>query len=101
MLCPHTMSGQTVGVLGLGGSGMAAVAALHVAGVTVFAHDDHKPDTTPPNCTIASWHDWPWEQLDALVISPGIPHLHPAPHPAAARAQAEDVAIISASVGNR
>ena len=72
MLCPHTMSGQTVGVLGLGGSGMAAVAALHAAGVTVFAHDDNKPDATLPNGTIADWHDWPWEQLDALVISPGI-----------------------------
>lgn len=95
MLCPHTMSGQTVGVLGLGGSGMAAVAALHAAGVTVFAHDDNKPDAALPNGTIANWHDWPWKKLDALVISPGIPHLHPAPHPAAARAQAEDVAIIS------
>jgi UDP-N-acetylmuramoylalanine-D-glutamate ligase len=55
------MSGQTVGVLGLGGSGMAAVAALHAAGVTVFAHDDNKPDATLPNGTIANWHDWPWE----------------------------------------
>ena len=44
MLVPHIMSGQTVGVLGLGSSGMAAVASLDAAGVTIFAHDDNKPD---------------------------------------------------------
>ena len=32
MLVPHDMNGQTVGVLGLGGSGVAAVAALQAAG---------------------------------------------------------------------
>jgi len=95
MLIPHTMSGQTVGVLGLGSSGLAAVAALHAAGVTVFAHDDIKPPADTDGCMILPWQDWPWEKLDALVISPGIPHLHPIPHPAAARATAANIAIIS------
>ena len=45
MLIPHIMSGQTVGVLGLGSSGMAAAASLDAAGATVLAHDDQKPDT--------------------------------------------------------
>jgi UDP-N-acetylmuramoylalanine--D-glutamate ligase len=34
-------------------------------------------------------------QLDALILSPGIPHLLPAPHPAAERARAEGVPILS------
>ena len=38
----------------LRGGWAAAVAALHAAGVTVFVHDDNKPDTTLPNGTIAN-----------------------------------------------
>ncbi len=95
MLVPHIMSGQTVGVLGLGSSGMAAVASPDAAGVTTFAHDDNSPDTPISNGTLMPWQDWPWQDLDALVISPGIPHLHPAPHPAAARASAANIEILS------
>ena len=95
MLIPHIMSGQTVGVLGLGSSGMAAAASLDAAGVTIFAHDDNKPDTPLVNGTLMAWQDWPWQDLDALVISPGIPHLHPVPHPAAARAAAANIEILS------
>ena len=95
MLVPHIMSGQTVGVLGLGSSGMAAAASLYAAGVTIFAHDDNKADTRLANGTVMAWQDWPWQDLNALVISPGIPHLHPAPHPAAAHAAAKNIEIIS------
>jgi UDP-N-acetylmuramoylalanine--D-glutamate ligase len=95
MLVPHIMSGQTVGVLGLGSSGIAAAESLYAAGVTIFAHDDNKPDTTLANGTVMAWQDWPWQDLDALVISPGIPHLHPAPHPAADHAAAKNIEIIS------
>ena len=95
MLVPHIMSGQTVGVLGLGSSGMAAVASLDAAGVTIFAHDDNKPDANLPVGTVMPWQDWPWSDLDALVISPGIPHLHPTPHPAATRAAAAHIKIVS------
>ena len=42
MLVPHDMNGQIVGVLGLGGSGIAAVAALQAAGAHVVAFDDDK-----------------------------------------------------------
>ena len=95
MLVPHIMSGQTVGVLGLGSSGMAAAASLYAAGVTIFAHDDNKADTRLANGTVMAWQDWPWQDLKALVISPGIPHLYPAPHPAAAHAAAKNIEIIS------
>ena len=95
MLVPRIMSGQTVGVLGLGSSGMAATASLDAAGVTIFAHDDSKPDSPLVNGTVMAWQDWPWQDLDAMVISPGIPHLHPVPHPAAARANAANIEILS------
>ena len=95
MLVPHIMSGQMVGVLGLGSSGMAAAASLGAAGVTIFAHDDNISDTRLSNGTVMAWQDWPWQDLDALVISPGIPHLHPTPHPAAARATSANIEILS------
>ena len=95
MMVPQIMSGQTVGVIGLGSSGIAAIASLDAAGVTIFAHDDGKPDVNLPYGTIMPWQDWPWSDLDALVISPGIPHLHPNPHPAAARAAAANIEIVS------
>ena len=95
MLIPHIMSGQTVGVLGLGESGLAAVAALREAGVVVYAYDDKNTVAPIKDCTVLPWQEWPWESLDALVISPGIPHLYPAPHSAAARAKTLKIAIIS------
>jgi UDP-N-acetylmuramoylalanine--D-glutamate ligase len=95
MLIPHIMAGQTIGILGLGCSGMAAAASLHAAGVSIFAYDDHKLDNPFEHGTLRAWQDWPWHDLDALVISPGIPHLHPTPHPAAARAAAANIEILS------
>ena len=85
MLVPHDMKGQIIGVLGLGGSGLAAVAALEAAGAHVFAFDDVKSQQDIPQITLTSWRDWPWEDLEAMVISPGIPHNYPMPHPAAAQ----------------
>ena len=95
MLVPHIMSGQTVGILGLGDSGMAAAASLDAAGVTIFAYDDNKPDIPFAHGILMAWQEWPWQNLDALVISPGIPHLHPTPHPAAAHASAANIEILS------
>ena len=97
MLVPHFMSGKTVGILGLGRSGMAAARALSAAGATCWLHDDGRaaPDNPPTGAHSAQWQDWPWDRLTAMVISPGIPHDHPAPHPAAAHAIAAGVEIIS------
>ncbi len=84
-----------VGVLGLGGSGLAAVAALKAAGAHVYAFDDVKTQQDTPQITLTSWRDWPWERLEAMVISPGIPHDYPMPHPAAACANSKRIQIIS------
>ena len=97
MLVPRSMSGRKVGILGLGLSGMAATHALDAAGAHCWLHDDSRaaPDHLPAWAQTAHWQDWPWDGLDAMVISPGIPHDHPAPHPAAARARNAGVEIIS------
>jgi len=96
MLVPQNMSGKLVGILGLGLSGMAAARALVAGGATVWLHDDHAaPDELPPTATLCHWRDWPWESLESMVTSPGIPHHHPQPHDAAARAAEAGVEIIS------
>ena len=97
MLVPHSMSGKQVGILGLGLSGMAAARALDAAGATCWMHDDGRPAPAglPAHAQSVPWQDWPWDRLDDMVISPGIPHDHPSPHPAAARARDAGVGIIS------
>ena len=96
MMHPHSMSGQTVGILGLGVSGMAAARALAGVGAHLWLHDDSiTPDQLPAGAQRADWQAWPWDRMDAMVISPGIPHHLPAPHPAAARAAQAGIEIIS------
>ena len=99
-MIPHNMSGQRIGLLGLGRSGIAAARSLAAAGAVTYAYDDKAHSDIPSGCTADNfiwqdWQDWSWETLDALVISPGIPHLHPKPHPAAAKATSMGVPIIS------
>ena len=96
MLIPAQMTGKIAGVLGLGRSGLAAAASLLAAGATVFLADDHKtPEQLPDGAHLRSWSDWPWTEIDLMVISPGIPHHLPAPHPAAARAAQAGIEVIS------
>ena len=79
--------GAEVGVMGLGRSGRAAAAALAAAGATLHVWDDREElrrdfgDAQPLDPS----------GLDRLVWSPGIPHLHPRPHPLAVRADAARV----------
>ena len=79
-----------IGILGLGRSGNAVLQAAQDSGIETFIWDDQQPDSQ----TIQP-EDWPWERLDALVISPGIPHLHPSPHRVAALATRHHTEIIS------
>jgi len=77
MIIPFTMSEQTIAILGLSRSGQAAVKALVAAGAKVFAYDDRDIPLLDSAVNVMPPEEWPWDQLDALVISPGIPHLHP------------------------
>ena len=92
---PNLFAGSRFAVLGLGRNGLAAARALLAMGADVTAWDDAQAARDaahdvklrdPCNGDIA---------FDALVMSPGIPHLLPRPHPAAARACAAGVPIFS------
>ncbi len=85
-------AGARVGVLGLGRSGMATARALAAGGAEPVLWDDTEPARAKaegfPLADLARA-----EGLAALVVSPGIPHLYPAPHPAVAAARAQGVAV--------
>jgi UDP-N-acetylmuramoylalanine--D-glutamate ligase len=65
---------KNVGILGLGMSGLAAAKILLNSNANVFAFDDlkDKPPTLPKS-TWTNYKKWPWLELFAIVVSPGIP----------------------------
>ncbi|MGB0844567.1 MAG: UDP-N-acetylmuramoyl-L-alanine--D-glutamate ligase [Alphaproteobacteria bacterium] len=92
------VTGKSFLVLGLGVTGNATVKALEQAGAGVFVWDDRtKPEDT--EFCMASPLDGKTKHLipsdlTALVMSPGIPHTFPEPHPVAAWAKENKLPII-------
>ena len=88
---------RKVAVLGLARSGIAAAEALAASGAEVLAWDDSagachaaaERGIALADLGTAEPKDWA-----ALVMSPGIPLTHPAPHPIAAKALAAQVPVI-------
>ena len=82
------VAGKVVALLGLGRTGMATAAALQASGATVWAWDDAEAArAAAPAGIIAELAKANWQRAEMLVMSPGIPHTHPAPHPVAALAK--------------
>jgi UDP-N-acetylmuramoylalanine--D-glutamate ligase len=97
MIVVEAFAGRRVLVLGLGRSGLATARALMAGGAEVCAWDDGpaaRAVAEAEGIAIADpARDRTWEGLKALIVSPGIPHLYPAPHPAIARAMDEGVTL--------
>jgi len=82
--------GQTIAVMGLGKSGLATARALKHSGADVIAWDDQavrREAAAKEGIRIADLVKEAWEGIAFLVLSPGIPHSFPAPHPVAKRAR--------------
>ncbi|MBM3612717.1 MAG: UDP-N-acetylmuramoyl-L-alanine--D-glutamate ligase, partial [Alphaproteobacteria bacterium] len=97
MIVVDAFAGRRVLVLGLGRSGLATARALMAGGAEVCAWDDGpaaRAAAEAQGIAIADpARDRTWEGVTALIVSPGIPHLYPAPHPAVARAMEEGVTL--------
>jgi len=95
MIATLPFQDRTVAVLGLARSGLVAARALKASGAHVLAWDDAEKgraaasDLTLTDLATAEPLDWA-----ALVMSPGIPLTHPAPHPVAARAAGAGIEVI-------
>ena len=90
----HLFAGRRYIVVGLGRNGLPVARALLGMGAGVAAWDDRADLRAASGLPL---HD-PALGLggfDALVLSPGIPHLLPAPHPAALAARAAGIAVLS------
>src|SRR5262245_16255664 len=67
---------------------MATAAVLRDSGATVWAGDDSEAArAAAPADLIKDRSRADWSRPELLVMSPGIPHTHPAPHPVAALAK--------------
>jgi UDP-N-acetylmuramoylalanine--D-glutamate ligase len=97
MIAAGDYRGRRVAVLGLARSGLAAAEALTRGGAEVLAWDDSPARREAAAAAGLSPVDLamePFARIAALILSPGIPLTHPAPHPIAAAARAAGVPII-------
>ncbi len=83
MIPVTSFSGKTVAVFGLGGSGLASCHALKAGGAEVIAADD-SPDNVAKAAQAgfitADLRKVSWQNFAALILTPGAPLTHPAPH---------------------
>jgi UDP-N-acetylmuramoylalanine--D-glutamate ligase len=97
MIPVATFAGKRIAVFGLGGSGRATVAALVAGGARVAAWDDSASALEAArgggipveDLTKANWRDFA-----ALVLSPGVPLTHPAPHWSVRKAEEARIEVI-------
>ena len=87
MIALRQYQDKKLGVFGLAKAGNGAVSALVAGGADVFAWDDKEDSRkvfaqhfTEGKVRLLEPRSWPWKDLTALVLSPGIPLTHPAPH---------------------
>jgi UDP-N-acetylmuramoylalanine--D-glutamate ligase len=95
MIVVPGFEGRKVAVLGLARSGRAAAASLAAGGAEVLAWDDNEKtrSAVAGEIPLRDPAQIDWREIAALVLSPGIPHSFPAPHPAVTRARAAGVPI--------
>jgi UDP-N-acetylmuramoylalanine--D-glutamate ligase len=90
-------AGQRIAVVGLGRAGLPAARRLAAWGADVTCWDDgdaSRQATEAAGLAVRDMAAGPFA-FDALLLSPGIPHTFPTPHPVAARARDAGVPILS------
>ena len=97
MIPVTSFSGKTVAVFGLGGSGLASCHALKAGGAEVIAADD-SPDNVAKAAqagfVTADLRKVSWQNFAALILTPGAPLTHPAPHWSVLMAREAGVEVI-------
>ncbi|HLH94045.1 MAG TPA: UDP-N-acetylmuramoyl-L-alanine--D-glutamate ligase [Xanthobacteraceae bacterium] len=97
MIPVTTFAGRMVAVFGLGGSGMVCCRALASGGAEVIACDDsaeRMAAAKDAGFATADLRQIDWSKLAALVLAPGVPLTHPAPHWSVGLARAAGVEVI-------
>jgi len=92
---PTLFQGQRFAVVGLGRNGLPAARALVAMGADVTVWDDKEPARAAAAREGLTVAEPTMPGLTAMVLSPGIPHMLPVPHPLAAAARGAGVPILS------
>jgi len=91
------LEGQRVGVLGLGRSGLAAARGLRAGGAEALCWDDgeaaRERAAAEGFAILDPMAAGGFDAMACLVVSPGIPHLYPAPHRVIAAAYGAGVPV--------
>ncbi|MTW18925.1 UDP-N-acetylmuramoyl-L-alanine--D-glutamate ligase [Rhodoplanes serenus] len=92
-----TLKGRKVAIFGLGTSGLATASALFAGGADVVGWDD-SPErieyAASAGIPTADLRGIDWSRIAALVLAPGVPLTHPAPHWTVGLARAAGVEVI-------
>jgi UDP-N-acetylmuramoylalanine--D-glutamate ligase len=83
MIPVTTFAGKKVAVFGLRASGLASAGALLAGGADVVGFDDEAEKVTEAAAAgipTADPRHIDWSRIAALVLAPGVPLTHPAPH---------------------
>jgi UDP-N-acetylmuramoylalanine--D-glutamate ligase len=97
MIPVTSFAGKTVAVFGLGGSGLASCHALKAGGAEVIAGDDNAINVAKAaqaGFITADLRTVSWSNFAALILTPGAPLTHPAPHWSVLLARAAGVEVI-------
>ncbi|ERF83399.1 UDP-N-acetylmuramoyl-L-alanine--D-glutamate ligase [Bradyrhizobium viridifuturi] len=97
MIPVTSFAGKTVAVFGLGGSGLASCHALKAGGAEVIAADDNADNVAraaQAGFTTADLRTVSWVNFAALILTPGAPLTHPAPHWSVLKAREAGVEVI-------
>ncbi|CAA2136302.1 UDP-N-acetylmuramoyl-L-alanine--D-glutamate ligase [Methylobacterium bullatum] len=92
-----TFAGRTVALFGLGGSGLATAVSLQAGGARVVAWDDSpesRARARERGIGVADLRSADWSGFSALILAPGVPLTHPAPHWTVDLAKAAGIEIV-------
>ena len=97
MIPSRAFANRTVAIFGLARTGLGAVRALVAGGTRVIAWDDSSTARDlggQEGAELMPWREWPWEDIAALILSPGVPLTHPKPHGVVEHANSAKVPVI-------
>jgi UDP-N-acetylmuramoylalanine--D-glutamate ligase len=97
MIPATSFAGKRVALFGLGGSGRATVASLVAGGAEVSAWDDKEEAVAgarEAGIAVADLRAAEWTGFSSLVLAPGVPLTHPAPHWTVTKAEQAGIEII-------
>lgn len=88
---------KNIGVFGLGVSGVTTCEALVASGARVYSFDENRAardKTADTEYRCEHPKNWPWKEMEAVIVSPGVPLTHPKPHAIVSKARMEKIPVI-------